>query len=179
MMAQAYGELYSPKVGRVGPGFGVLSEETDAAESLEQPQRLTDSASPEAQTSSDQLRHEDHAQRQHVHFDDHIEKVEKGLTHSRSIAVLICILSGLDNQLHLPLKYGEEGKTKEKRRRRKAAFLRQPSSSNGPMRSFSIYNPEMEVLTSIIGYSVVHRTSEKLGGQRVLCLDGGGVKVKD
>ena len=45
------------------------------------------------------------------------------------------------------------------------------------MRSLSIYNPQMDVLTSIIGHSVVHRTSEDIGGQKILCLDGGGVKV--
>ena len=63
-----------------------------------------------------------------------------------------------------------------KRRKKKVGCLRQPSSE-GPMRSLSIYNPHMDVLTSIIGQSVVHRTSENVGGQRILCLDGGGVKV--
>ena len=41
----------------------------------------------------------------------------------------------------------------------------------------SLFNPGMDVLTSIIGQSVVHRNSENQGGQRILCLDGGGVKV--
>ena len=80
----------------------------------------------------------------------------------------------IGNQLHLPLSFGEDGRSKEKRRRKKC--LRQPSSE-GPMRSLSIYNPQMDVLTSIIGHSVVHRTSENIGGQKILCLDGGGVKV--
>ena len=82
----------------------------------------------------------------------------------------------VDDQLHLPLSYGEDGRSKEKKRKRRVGILHQPSS-DAPMRSLSIYNPQMEVLTSIIGHSVVHRTSENVGGQKILCLDGGGVKV--
>ena len=54
--------------------------------------------------------------------------------------------------------------------------MRQPSS-DGPMRSLSTFNCGMDVLTSIIGEGVVLRDAARAGGQKVLCLDGGGVKV--
>ena len=48
----------------------------------------------------------------------------------------------------------------------------------GSRRSLSEYNPRMEVMSSIIGESVFPVGSERQEGQRVLCLDGGGIKVK-
>ena len=82
LMAQAYGDLYSPKDSPAGPGLGAaVLEETDAAESLERPQNPTiDLASSREQISPDQPRHEDHNHKQHVHFDVQINKNEKGLT---------------------------------------------------------------------------------------------------
>ena len=43
------------------------------------------------------------------------------------------------------------------------------------------FNPEMEVMDSIIGHSVAKALTpaqEQKHHQRVLCLDGGGMKVK-
>ena len=41
----------------------------------------------------------------------------------------------------------------------------------------SEYNPEMEVMHSMVGESVVPFKSQRQGGLRILCLDGGGMKV--
>lgn len=97
MMAQAYGDLYSPKDSPAGPGFGAAAlEETDAAESREQPQNPTiDVESPREQISSDQSRHKDHNHGQHVHFDVQINKNEKGLTvhNSKPVTEISYVLS--------------------------------------------------------------------------------------
>ena len=46
--------------------------------------------------------------------------------------------------------------------------------------SLSTRNREMEVKKSIIGYSVspILKTTKRANGQSVLCLDGGGIKVR-
>ena len=47
------------------------------------------------------------------------------------------------------------------------------------MKSLSGHNPDMEVMDSIIGQSVVRaNTVQQQQDQRLLCLDGGGIKVK-
>ena len=83
LMAQAYGDLYSPKdspVAAGGPGFGAIGlEQADTAESREQQSQnpTIDVESPREQNSPDPLRQE-HEQR--VHFDVQINENEKGLT---------------------------------------------------------------------------------------------------
>ena len=57
-------------------------------------------------------------------------------------------------------------------RRRVIPYNRQSS-----VISLSEYNPRMQVMSSIIGESVVPLDCEKQEGQKVLCLDGGGIKV--
>lgn len=82
LMAQAYGDLYSPKDSPASPGFRpLILEETDtAAKALEQPQRMTELANSREHTPPNQLKHDDHTQEQHVHFNFQIDKTEKGLT---------------------------------------------------------------------------------------------------
>ena len=58
-------------------------------------------------------------------------------------------------------------------RRRIVPYIRQSSTI-----SLSEYNPRMRVMSSIIGESVVPLDYEKQEGQKVLCLDGGGIKVR-
>ena len=81
-MAQAYGDLYSPKDSPASPGFRApYLEETDAAaELLDQPQRTTELATSREHTPPDQFRHEDRTHEQHVHFNVQIDEAEKGLT---------------------------------------------------------------------------------------------------
>ena len=69
----------------------------------------------------------------------------------------------------------KEGGGRGKEFRRHPHFIRQPSS-DGPMRSLSTFNNDVDVLKSIIGESVVPHKALAVG-QRILCLDGGGVKV--
>ena len=46
------------------------------------------------------------------------------------------------------------------------------------IRSVSEYNPEVAVMQSMVGESVVPFSTQRQEGLRVLCLDGGGMKVK-
>ena len=46
------------------------------------------------------------------------------------------------------------------------------------LRSVSEYNPEMEVMHSMVGESVVPVAPQRREGLKILCLDGGGMKVK-
>lgn len=61
--------------------------------------------------------------------------------------------------------------------RRQNIFHRQNSGLS--LRSVSEYNPEMEVMHSIVGESVVPFLPQRQEGLKILCLDGGGMKVKD
>ena len=81
-MAQAYGDLYSPKdIPAEGPvGGATVVEETDAAESPKQPQKPTINVeSSSEQISPEPLRHKDHEHGQHVHFNVQIDETDKGL----------------------------------------------------------------------------------------------------
>ena len=49
------------------------------------------------------------------------------------------------------------------------------------MRSISRNNPGMSVVESVLGKSLVplrRKLTESKKGQRILCLDGGGIKVR-
>ena len=62
--------------------------------------------------------------------------------------------------------------------RRQNLFRRQNSET--ARRSQSSHNPDMEVMDSIIGQSVVRaHLVQKREDLRILCLDGGGIKVRD
>jgi hypothetical protein len=43
----------------------------------------------------------------------------------------------------------------------------------------SEYNPEMEVMYSMVGESVVPAVPQRREGLKILCLDGGGMKVNN
>ena len=63
--------------------------------------------------------------------------------------------------------------------RRRNIFIRK--NSEAAFKSVSGFNPEMEVMDSIIGHSVANALTpaqQQKHHQRVLCLDGGGMKVK-
>ena len=61
--------------------------------------------------------------------------------------------------------------------RRRNIFRRQ--NSGICLKSISEYNPEMKVMHSLIGESVVPSTPQTRKGNTILCLDGGGLKVKN
>jgi hypothetical protein len=80
----------------------------------------------------------------------------------------------LHNDLHFPL----EPKTrKDIGMRRQNIFTRQ--NSEAVFKSISGFNSDMEVMDTVIGHSVVksHTAQQQQHHQRVLCLDGGGMKV--
>ena len=61
--------------------------------------------------------------------------------------------------------------------RRQNIFRRQNSVE--ARKSLSEHNPDMEVMDSIIGQSVARaRVVQQQQDQRILCLDGGGIKVR-
>ena len=64
-----------------------------------------------------------------------------------------------------------------KKKKKKRIDFRSRVTTDGPTRSLSTRNSDMDVMASMIGHSVVHRTQKT--GQKILCLDGGGVKVGD
>ena len=59
--------------------------------------------------------------------------------------------------------------------RRKRIHFQHQLTSDGPTKSLSTLNRDMDVMTSKFGIGVVHHTPTT--GQRILSLDGGGVKV--
>jgi hypothetical protein len=61
--------------------------------------------------------------------------------------------------------------------RRRNIFRRQNSGIS--LKSVSEYNTEMEVMRSMVGESVVPLVPQKREGLKILCLDGGGMKVKN
>ena len=63
---------------------------------------------------------------------------------------------------------------------RARARRRQLNPENSVTMSVSMINPNMSVLESVLGKSVApfRRKKKKEGGHRILCLDGGGVKVR-
>ena len=61
--------------------------------------------------------------------------------------------------------------------RRQNIFSRQ--NSEAAIKFVSGFNPDMEVMDTVIGHSVVKAdTAQQQEHQRILCLDGGGMKVK-
>ena len=76
--------------------------------------------------------------------------------------------------MYLPLEHRSQ---KDIGKRRRNIFKRQNSAPK--FKSMSSFNPEMEVMDTVIGHSVVKaNTAQRQGRQRILCLDGGGMKVK-
>ena len=75
-MAQAYGEIYSPKVGPVA--VGVTVEEAAVDSKPPEQQRPTHLPRHRAQTSPDQHSRQDHGPRQHVKFDEQTGKDDTG-----------------------------------------------------------------------------------------------------
>ena len=62
--------------------------------------------------------------------------------------------------------------------RRRNIFRRQNSVT--ARKSLSEHNPDMEVVDSVIGQSVDRaHTVQQRDDQKILCLDGGGIKVKE
>ena len=52
-------------------------------------------------------------------------------------------------------------------------------NSEAALKFQSDHNPDMEVMDSVIGHSVVKAlAAQQQESQKVLCLDGGGMKVK-
>lgn len=78
----------------------------------------------------------------------------------------------------LPLSQkNQDGAKEEKKKKKKRIDFRPRVTTDGPTKSLSLHNSDMDVMASMIGHSVVHRTQKT--GQKILCLDGGGVKVGD
>lgn len=61
--------------------------------------------------------------------------------------------------------------------RRRNIFHRQNSGVS--LRSVSEYNPGMKVMHSMVGESVVPVVPQRREGLKILCLDGGGMKVNN
>ncbi len=60
---------------------------------------------------------------------------------------------------------------------RQRLFTRQASSGGSLNMMKSLRNPNVGVLTSMLGSSVAPFMADTVKGERVLCLDGGGIKV--
>ncbi len=63
------------------------------------------------------------------------------------------------------------------KRGRQRLFARQASSGGSLSMMKSLLNPHVAVLTSMLGSSVAPFMASEVRGERVLCLDGGGIKV--